>query len=44
VADVLRRKPDFEARGRILIGNLIKFPDVTSRIVDGLARAGLKLA
>jgi adenylate cyclase len=44
VAGVLERKPDFEARGRILIGNFIKFPDVMSRIVDGLARAGLKLA
>jgi TolB-like protein len=44
VADVLQRKPDFERRGRVLIGNIIKGPEVTSRIVDGLARAGLTLA
>jgi tetratricopeptide (TPR) repeat protein len=44
VADLLQRQPDFEARGRILIGHYIKFPEVMSRIVDGLAKAGLKLA
>ena len=44
VADVLQRKPDFERRGRVLIGHIIKGPEVTSRIVDGLARAGLTLA
>jgi adenylate cyclase len=44
VADLLRRKPDFEARGRTLIGHFIKFDDVMGQVVDGLARAGLKLA
>jgi hypothetical protein len=41
---VLQRKPDFEKRGRTLIGHIIKSPEVTGLIVDGLARAGLTLA
>ena len=44
VAELLQRKPDFVARGRILIGYYIKFPEVTSRVFEGLAKAGLKLA
>ena len=44
VAELLRARPDFRAQGRALIGNYIKFPDMASRIVDGLAKAGLKLA
>jgi hypothetical protein len=30
-------------RGRVLIGRLIKFPDLLERVVDGLRRAGLEL-
>ena len=44
VADLLSRKPDFAARGRVLIGRYIKLPEVMGRIVDGLDRAGLSLA
>jgi hypothetical protein len=43
VAELLLRKPDFVARGRILIGHYVKFPEVLNRIVDGLAKAGLML-
>ena len=43
VAEVLHHKPDFVSRGRVLIGYQIKFPDVMGLVVDGLARAGLKL-
>jgi adenylate cyclase len=43
-AELLRGKPDFQARGRILIGHYVKHPEVTSRVVDGLAKAGLKIA
>jgi len=43
-AELLRSKPDFEARGRILIGHYVKHPEVTSRVVAGLAKAGLKIA
>jgi adenylate cyclase len=44
VAGVLQTKPDFAKRGRVLMGNIVKLPDVTDAIVDGLARGGLKLA
>ena len=44
VAEILRVKPDFTVRGRTLIGHYIKFPEVMSRIAEGLARAGLELA
>jgi tetratricopeptide (TPR) repeat protein len=44
VAELLLRKPDFSARGRILIGHYVKFPEVMNRVVDGLAKAGLTLA
>jgi TolB-like protein len=43
VADLLEAAPDFARRGRMLIGRLIKFPDLLDRIVDGLAKAGLVL-
>ena len=43
VAQLLSAKPDFAARGRHLLGYYIKFPEVMDRIVDGLARVGLKI-
>lgn len=43
-ADLLQRKPDFESRGRILIGHFLKLPGALDLVVDGLARAGVKLA
>jgi adenylate cyclase len=43
VSMLLRSKPDFAARGPILLGHLIKFPEVTGPIVEGLAKAGLAL-
>jgi tetratricopeptide (TPR) repeat protein len=42
-AELLRRKPDFASRGRILIGRYIKFPELSDRVVGGLAKAGLAL-
>ncbi len=44
VAEILRERQDFAARGRVLIGRFIKFPEVTGQIIGGLAKAGLKLA
>ena len=44
VAEILRGTPDFAARGRIMLGRLIKLPEVMGLIVDGLAKAGLRLA
>jgi adenylate cyclase len=43
VANLLRSRPDFVARGPILLGHIIKFPDVRTPIVEGLAKAGLAL-
>ena len=43
VADLLLTKPEFASRGRILIGRLLKLPELQVRIVDGLAKAGLVL-
>jgi tetratricopeptide (TPR) repeat protein len=40
-ADLVRVRPDFPSRGRTLIGRLIKFPDVSGPIFEGLERAGL---
>jgi adenylate cyclase len=44
VAEIVRAKPDFSDHGRTLIGYYVKDPAVRERVVDGLARAGLKLA
>ena len=43
VAELLRRKPNFQSRGRVLIGRYLKFPDLEACVVEGLARAGVKL-
>jgi adenylate cyclase len=43
LAELRQRKPDFVSRGRVLIGRHIKFPELFERVVEGLARAGLKL-
>jgi adenylate cyclase len=43
-ADLVRQRPDFPSRGRALIGRLIKFPEVSEPILEGLERAGLHLA
>ncbi len=43
VAEILRAKEDFADRGRTLIGYYVKDAGVRDQVVDGLARAGLKL-
>jgi TolB-like protein len=43
VSELLQRKPDFEARGRTLVGYYVKLPDVLERVVEGLRKAGLTL-
>jgi hypothetical protein len=37
----LTLKPDFIARGRVLIGHYIKFDDIVERTIDGLRRVGV---
>jgi tetratricopeptide (TPR) repeat protein len=44
VVELLSRKPGFRERGHVLIGHYVKFAEVLSPIVEGLAGAGLTLA
>jgi tetratricopeptide (TPR) repeat protein len=44
VEEILSRKPDFEERGRVLLGYHIKFPELMDRVAEGLDRSGLELA
>jgi hypothetical protein len=43
VAALLKLKPDFPERGRILINHDIKFNKIVDRIVEGLEKVDLKL-
>jgi len=40
---LLALKPDFPARGRILIGHYIKYDDIAEDIIDGLGKVGLTI-
>lgn len=40
---LLKLKPEFPSRGRILIKHYIKFEDIVEQVVDGLAKVGLKI-
>ncbi|MEJ2168339.1 MAG: hypothetical protein P8X90_22710 [Desulfobacterales bacterium] len=41
--DLLKLKPDFPARGRLLIRHYIKFDDILTRMIDGLNKVGLSI-
>ena len=43
VKTLLKLKSDFPSRGRILIKHYIKFEDIVERVIDGLAKVGLKI-
>jgi TolB-like protein len=43
VKSLLKLKPDFPSRGRILIGHYIKFEEIIERVIDGLRKAGLNI-
>jgi tetratricopeptide (TPR) repeat protein len=43
VKNLLKLKPDFPSRGRILIKHYIKFEDIFEQVIDGLAKVGLIL-
>ena len=42
-AELLKLKPNFAERGRILIGHFIKFEDIVERVVDGLNAVGIQV-
>ena len=41
--ELLKLKPDFLSRGRVLIEHYIKFEDIVERVIEGLNRVGLRL-
>lgn len=41
--DLLKLKPDFPSRGRILIGHYIKFEEIVERVIGGLRKSGLNI-
>jgi tetratricopeptide (TPR) repeat protein len=41
--DLLRCKPDFPARGRLLIRHYIKFDDIEARVIRGLKEIGIDI-
>lgn len=41
--DLMELKPDFQERGRMLIGRYIKFDDISNLVLHGLDRVGLKI-
>ena len=43
VDQLLLLKPDFQQRGRLLIGHSVKFPEIVDQLVEGLALAGLTI-
>ena len=43
VRTLLELNPDFEKRGRVLIGRYIKFEDIADRIIEGLGTLGLNI-
>jgi adenylate cyclase len=43
VENLLKLKPDFPTRGRVLIKHYIKLEDIVERVIAGLRKAGLNL-
>jgi adenylate cyclase len=41
VEDLLKLKPDFTNRGRVLIRHYIKFENILERMIEGLSKVGL---
>ena len=42
-AELLKLKPDFAERGRLLIRHYIKFDDIVERVIKGLNAVGIKV-
>jgi len=42
--ELLKLKPEFPTRGRLLIGHYIKFKDIVDRVIFGLRQVGLHMA
>ena len=42
-AELLKLKPNFAERGRILIEHYIKFDDIVERVIEGLNAVGIEV-
>jgi len=42
--DLMKCKPDFPARGRVLIRHYIKFDDIVAKVIQGLKEVGIDIA
>ena len=42
--DLLKCKPDFSTRGRVLIGHYVKFDEIVAKVVQGLKEVGIDVA
>lgn len=42
--ELLKLKPEFPTRGRMLIGHYIKFEEIAERVIHGLRKVGLHMA
>jgi TolB-like protein len=42
-AELLKLKPNFAERGRIMIGHYIKFEDIVERVIEGLNAVGVEV-
>ena len=43
VENLLKLRPDFPTRGRMLIGHYIKFEEIAERVIEGLNKVGLQI-
>lgn len=43
IEDLLKLKPDFTTRGRVLIKHYIKFEDIVEHMIEGLSKVGLSI-
>jgi adenylate cyclase len=41
--NLLKLKPDFPNRGRLLVRHYIKFEEIVERVIDGLRKSGLNV-
>jgi adenylate cyclase len=44
VKELLKLKPEFPSRGRVLIKHYIKFDDIVAKVIQGLKEVGIEVA
>ena len=43
IQQLLLLKPNFQQRGRLLIGHYVKFPEIVEQLIEGLSICGMNL-